>query len=147
LRDTKPFFSKVVDVLKSIAGTGRTMSRKWFMGTFLTDDVEVRFTAVEPITFRAVCEAIAKYAFVTSDLPVIISLEIHCRLEQQQKIVEVTPPRSYLKYTDCRNNIRGHAVESAIRRGSLKYPPLPVRPQKENPSKSSCPKGVSDYLE
>jgi phosphatidylinositol phospholipase C, delta len=48
-----------------------------------------RYTAVEPILFRAVCQAIAKYAFVTSDLPVIISLEVHCHLDQQKKMVQV----------------------------------------------------------
>jgi len=47
------------------------------------------FTAVEPISFRTVCRAVAKYSFVTSDLPVIISLEVHCHIEQQNKMVEV----------------------------------------------------------
>ena len=48
-----------------------------------------RFTVVESITFRVVCQAIAKYAFVTTDLPLIISLEVHCSIEQQKKMVEV----------------------------------------------------------
>ena len=50
-----------------------------------------RFTVVDPITFRVVCKAIAKYAFVTTDLPLIISLEVHCSIEQQKKMVEVPP--------------------------------------------------------
>ena len=48
-----------------------------------------RFTVVESISFRIVCQAIAKYAFVTTDLPLIISLEVHCSIEQQKKMVEV----------------------------------------------------------
>jgi hypothetical protein len=44
---------------------------------------------VDPITFRVVCQAIAKYAFCTTDLPLIVSLEIHCSIEQQKKMVEV----------------------------------------------------------
>jgi len=57
--------------------------------------IDVRHTAVEAIPFKTVCSAIAQYAFVTSDLPVIISLEVHCCLEQQQKMVDVSP-RSWL---------------------------------------------------
>jgi Phosphatidylinositol-specific phospholipase C, X domain len=45
---------------------------------------------VEPITFRNVCKTIAQYAFDTSDLPVIISLEVHCSIEQQKKMVDVS---------------------------------------------------------
>ena len=49
-----------------------------------------RFTAVEPITFRNVCKTIAQYAFVKSPLPVIISLEMHCNIEQQKRMVDVS---------------------------------------------------------
>lgn len=68
------------------------MSRVWFMGHFFVKTgVDSRHTAVEPISFRVVCEAIAKFAFVTTDLPIIVSLEVHCNLEQQQKMVDVWP--------------------------------------------------------
>ena len=59
-------------------------------------DIDVRHTAVEAIPFKTVCSAIAQYAFVTSDLPVIISLEVHCSLEQQQKMVDVSPRSWFL---------------------------------------------------
>jgi len=55
-------------------------------------EMMVRYTAVEPILFRAVCQTIAKYAFVTTELPVIISLEVHCKMEQQKKMVQVECP-------------------------------------------------------
>lgn len=45
------------------------------------------FTSKVPV--REVCEAIAKYAFVTSPYPVIISAEIHCSVPQQEMMVEV----------------------------------------------------------
>ncbi|KAG1789657.1 PLC-like phosphodiesterase [Suillus plorans] len=45
------------------------------------------FTSKVPV--REVCEAIAKYAFVTSPYPVIISAEIHCSVLQQEMMVEV----------------------------------------------------------
>jgi len=45
------------------------------------------FTSKVPV--REVCEAIAKYAFVTSPYPIIISAEIHCSVPQQEMMVEV----------------------------------------------------------
>ena len=37
-------------------------------------------------TFDAVAKAIGECAFVTSELPVILSLEMHCSSEQQRRI-------------------------------------------------------------
>ncbi|KAF9226969.1 PLC-like phosphodiesterase [Gyrodon lividus] len=45
------------------------------------------FTSKVPV--REVCEAIAKYAFVTSPYPIIISAEIHCSLPQQDMLVAI----------------------------------------------------------
>jgi phosphatidylinositol phospholipase C, delta len=47
---------------------------------------------VKPIPLRDVCKAINEHAFVTSEFPVILSLEVHCSLEQQEKIVTVSSP-------------------------------------------------------
>ncbi|KAF5864763.1 hypothetical protein ETB97_006608 [Aspergillus alliaceus] len=46
-------------------------------------------TLTKETTFRDVCHAIRDGAFVTSDLPVIVSLEVHASLEQQQAMVEI----------------------------------------------------------
>lgn len=46
-------------------------------------------TFTSKVAVREVCEAIAKYAFVTSPYPVIISAEIHCSVPQQEMMVEV----------------------------------------------------------
>ncbi|KAH7922577.1 PLC-like phosphodiesterase [Leucogyrophana mollusca] len=45
------------------------------------------FTSKVPL--REVCSAIAKYAFVTSPYPIIISAEIHCSVAQQELMVEI----------------------------------------------------------
>ncbi|KAE8351334.1 PLC-like phosphodiesterase [Aspergillus coremiiformis] len=46
-------------------------------------------TLTKETTFRDVCNAIRDSAFITSDLPVIVSLEVHASLEQQQAMVEI----------------------------------------------------------
>lgn len=46
-------------------------------------------TLTKATTFREVCEAIRDSAFVTSDLPVIVSLEVNASLEQQQAMVDI----------------------------------------------------------
>ncbi|KAF2750750.1 PLC-like phosphodiesterase [Sporormia fimetaria CBS 119925] len=47
------------------------------------------YTLTKDITFRAVCATIRDYAFVTSDLPLIVSLEVHTCPEQQEIMVEI----------------------------------------------------------
>ncbi|KAE8144472.1 PLC-like phosphodiesterase [Aspergillus avenaceus] len=46
-------------------------------------------TLTKGTTFRDVCYAIRDSAFVVSDLPVIVSLEVHASLEQQHAMVEI----------------------------------------------------------
>ncbi len=41
------------------------------------------------VSLREVIETINKYAFVSSDLPIILSLEIHCTIENQNKAREI----------------------------------------------------------
>lgn len=45
------------------------------------------FTSRVPV--REVCRAIAKYAFVASPYPLIISAEIHCGLAQQELLAKI----------------------------------------------------------
>ena len=47
------------------------------------------YTATKEITFRSVCEVVRDYAFVSTDLPLIVSLEVHCSHEQQAVMVEI----------------------------------------------------------
>lgn len=46
-------------------------------------------TLTSKIPLADVARAIAKYAFVASPYPVIISAEIHCNVEQQHMVAEV----------------------------------------------------------
>lgn len=46
-------------------------------------------TFTSKVSLRDICHAIAKYAFVASPYPVLISAEVHCDLEQQDKIVDI----------------------------------------------------------
>lgn len=46
-------------------------------------------TLTKEVSFRAVCHAIRESAFVTTDLPIIVSLEVHANLEQQQIMVDI----------------------------------------------------------
>ena len=47
------------------------------------------YTLTQSVSFRAVCYAIKDSAFVASDLPLIVSLEVHANLDQQQTMVEI----------------------------------------------------------
>ena len=47
------------------------------------------YTLTQSVTFRAVCHAIRDSAFVASDLPLIVSLEVHANMDQQQTMVEI----------------------------------------------------------
>ncbi|KAG6868197.1 hypothetical protein C0993_006338 [Termitomyces sp. T159_Od127] len=46
-------------------------------------------TLTSKVSVRDICNAIAKYAFVTSPYPVLISAEIHCSVKQQDILVKV----------------------------------------------------------
>ncbi|CAA7263436.1 unnamed protein product [Cyclocybe aegerita] len=46
-------------------------------------------TLTSKVSLRDVCQAISKYAFVTSPYPLLISAEVHCGIAQQDKIVDI----------------------------------------------------------
>ncbi|NWQ80006.1 PLCH1 phosphodiesterase, partial [Columbina picui] len=46
------------------------------------------YTLTSKILFRDVAETINKYAFVKNEFPVILSIENHCSIQQQQKIAQ-----------------------------------------------------------
>jgi len=46
-------------------------------------------TLTSKVFLREVCEAIAKYGFVASPYPIVISAEVHCSLPQQDLIAEI----------------------------------------------------------
>lgn len=46
-------------------------------------------TFTSKVSLRDACKAIAKYAFVTSPYPIIISAEVHCGMTQQVMIANI----------------------------------------------------------
>lgn len=47
------------------------------------------FTLTKEVLFRDVCQTVKEYAFTTSDLPLIVSLEVHCSPLQQGAMVNI----------------------------------------------------------
>ncbi|KAL8414272.1 hypothetical protein RB594_005485 [Gaeumannomyces avenae] len=47
------------------------------------------FTLTKEVSFRSVCQVVRDYAFATSDLPLIVSLEVHCSPVQQGAMVDI----------------------------------------------------------
>lgn len=47
------------------------------------------WTLTKEVPFRHVCQAIKENAFAVTDLPLIVSLEVHCNHQQQQIMVEI----------------------------------------------------------
>lgn len=46
-------------------------------------------TLTSEVSVREICQAIAKYAFVSSPYPVMLSCEVHCGLAQQDMLVDI----------------------------------------------------------
>ena len=46
-------------------------------------------TLTKKVSVREVCRAIMKYAFVASPYPIVISTEIHCKVEQQDILAQI----------------------------------------------------------
>lgn len=47
------------------------------------------YTLTKEVSFRAVCNAIRETAFIATDLPLIVSLEVHASLEQQEVMIDI----------------------------------------------------------
>ncbi|KAH6648193.1 1-phosphatidylinositol-4,5-bisphosphate phosphodiesterase gamma-2 [Truncatella angustata] len=47
------------------------------------------YTLTKEVSFRSVCEAIKESAFAVTDLPLIVSLEVHCCSAQQEAMVDI----------------------------------------------------------
>lgn len=77
----------------SVAKDNQAVSTKSFVVDIYDGDEEPVITHGKTLTskipLRDICHAIAKYAFVTSPYPIIISAEVHCGLEQQDMIAQI----------------------------------------------------------
>ena len=63
-------------------------------------------TLTTKISFRDVVQTIAESAFVASPLPVILSIENHCTIPQQQKMASIFKVHNYNYFNQgiCKNN-------------------------------------------
>jgi len=57
--------------------------------TFREPRVLHGFTLTKEVSFRDVCVAIRDYGFAVTDLPLVVSLEVHCNPEQQAAMVHI----------------------------------------------------------
>ncbi|KAI4256055.1 MAG: hypothetical protein L6R42_006423 [Xanthoria sp. 1 TBL-2021] len=113
------------------------------------------YTLTKEVSFREVCVAIREAAFITSDLPVIVSLEVHAGKEQQEIMVEiieqtwksmlVKPTASECQQLPSPGELRGKilikvkyvAPERATRRERRQKAPTPSMRRKDSSSSSS----------
>ncbi|EPE05855.1 phospholipase c [Ophiostoma piceae UAMH 11346] len=47
------------------------------------------YTLTKEVPFRDVCATIREYGFKTTDMPLIVSLEVHCKAQQQDIMVQI----------------------------------------------------------
>ncbi|GAB7347997.1 hypothetical protein MBLNU459_g5495t1 [Dothideomycetes sp. NU459] len=95
-------FRKELDLLKTHASHASTESHQSALPN--TTNIETKskvphgrveprvlhgHTATKEVSFRTICETIRDHAFVHSDLPIIVSLEIHTCPEQQSIMVDI----------------------------------------------------------
>jgi len=79
----------VMNKLEPTDSDGRTIDER------LSDIIQAEprvlhgFTLTKEISFREVCQTVKEHAFVASDLPLIVSLEVHCNPLQQNSMVEI----------------------------------------------------------
>lgn len=90
----RSFSAKMGDALrrKSNKGTSDATAQKTSPSQTLAKSeprVLHGHTLTKGTTFREICYAIRDSAFVASDLPVVVSLEVHACLEQQQMMVDI----------------------------------------------------------
>lgn len=124
-------------------------------------------TLTKGTTFREICYAIRDSAFVASDLPVVVSLEVHACLEQQQMMVDIiheawgnllvtlppnTEPEKLPILADLKRKILIKAKSAPLRDadavGEEEVSPQPSKesPVQEQPQKPAKPSKVHEGL-
>lgn len=106
-------------------------------------------TITSSVPIRDVCQAIKKYAFVTSQYPVVVSLEVHCTVEQQDRlsavIIEVfgdllvTEPLPNVEGIPSPEDLKGRILIKSKAHPSDQPAPLRMSP----PTLSASPPDVS----
>ncbi|CAE6469225.1 unnamed protein product [Rhizoctonia solani] len=113
------------------------------------------YTLTKEVPFRDVCRAIKENAFVTSELPVMISLEVHASNAQQEKMVPIMKEElgDYLVSERLPDHIDDKTLPSprALRRRllvkasrSVKHFPLASDPAVAQPAPGGQPNNPDD---
>ncbi|KAH7334467.1 PLC-like phosphodiesterase [Rhizoctonia solani] len=109
------------------------------------------YTLTKEVPFRDVCRAIKENAFTTSELPVIISLEVHAGTTQQERMVSIMKEElgSYLVTERLSHHIDDKTLPSpdALRRRLLikvKHFPSTSNPAAAKPPLEANPKNPDD---
>ena len=94
LRGIFELFSRVAEAWSVSLSSGIIFHahRKLLVDIYDGDNEPMVFhgkTLTSKVPVREVCEAIAKYAFVTSPYPIIISAEIRCSVPQQDILAKI----------------------------------------------------------
>jgi hypothetical protein len=110
------------------------------------------------VPFRDVCDAIRKYAFVASDLPVILSLEVHTNREQQQSMVDIMkesfkgmlcdpidPQQGGKNPTSNSTELPSPAKLLRKILIKVKYSPPKANPEEEEPEPTELERNMSDH--
>lgn len=79
----------VMNKLEDVDPEGRTVDER--LSDILVAEPRVLhgYTLTKEVLFRDVCQTVKDYAFVASDLPLIVSLEVHCSPLQQSVMVDI----------------------------------------------------------
>ncbi|CAE6407373.1 unnamed protein product [Rhizoctonia solani] len=106
------------------------------------------YTLTKEVPFRDVCRAIKENAFVTSELPVIISLEVHASHAQQEKMVSIMKEElgDYLVSERLSQHLDDKALPSphALRRRLLVKATQPTPEAKPNDPDNDASDSSSD---
>lgn len=100
------------------------------------------YTATKEIPFREVCMTIGKYAFMTSSLPVIVSLEVHTSIEQQKIMVEIMKESfgdNLFDLPEAADDVSLPNPKELLRKILIKVKYSP--PKKANPQDAEKPEG------
>ncbi|KAI2639416.1 PLC-like phosphodiesterase [Xylaria nigripes] len=102
------------------------------------------YTFTQPIGFRQVCKAIREDAFKTTDLPIIVSLEVHARPDQQERMVQIMKEEwaglLVERPHDACPNSRMPRLEELLRKILVKVKKASPTPEGYNTTHSLAPK-------
>lgn len=111
------------------------------------------WTLTSEVSFRDVCKAIAETGFKNSDLPIIVSLEVHADAQQQETMVDIMEEEWGDLMVDsahvCDPDERVPRLDELLRKilVKVKHGDVPKQEPEPNPKASSTSLSPSNYLD